>query len=168
MTSADIENLSSWEAWPDLALAKAPKTPGVYIFRLSKRFGRVQGESDLLYIGLARANLARTLAGHRHRGVGRVLELVRGVGHLQVAWKSCAGRLDAERTESRLLAGYAREHIELPPLNRQQSLAVWQRYISSLGGLWPAKPVERLEELGDAVMRGLEKRMKAPRGPVPG
>lgn len=161
MTSSDIVELSAWEFWPQPALAKAPQTPGAYIFRLPMSFGRMQGSSDIVYVGLAKASLRRTLTGHRHRGIGKLLRLVEDLGGLQVAWRICPNRTDAELTESRLLGKYARQHIELPPLNCQQSLRAWQQYIKELSKLSGTQIDDQFENGGMALIYELEKRVAA-------
>jgi hypothetical protein len=65
-----------------------------------------------------------------HR-IGRVIS---EIGQLEVGWVSCE-RAEVLALESELLDAYAKDHIELPPLNRQESgIRVRQllRLISSL------------------------------------
>jgi hypothetical protein len=154
--STDIAQLSAWESWPHPALTRAPETPGVYVFRLSKCFGRMQGESDIVYIGLAKKNIKGRIGRHRYTAIGLVLKIFRNVGTLQVAWKSCSRQSDAMSLESTLLGRYAREHIELPPSNRQQSLKDLQQLFKALGKLGNVEVNDQLEERVLAALPQLE------------
>ena len=162
MKSTEIRELSAWEVWPQPALVKAPQTPGVYIFRLSKFFGRMQGESDIVYIGLATKSVRGRIGHHRYTAVGLIQKTFRDVGTLQVAWKSCPGRSDAMVMESRLLGRYAREHVEHPPCNRQQSLRALQQYFEALGELTNVRVNDQLEERALAAFQELEARHPKP------
>lgn len=166
MKSTDIKELSVWDSWPRPALSKAPETPGVYIFRLSECFGRMQGESDIVYIGSAK-NMKRRLTGHRLAAIGSLARVPRYGGTLQVAWKSCREESEAISEESRLLRKYARQHIDHPPLNRQQPLKVWQQYLEALSQLLNVEVDDQLEERGRAAFQQLEEQVASRRKPEP-
>lgn len=155
MRSTDISEMSAWEAWPN-PLGPVPETPGVYALRASRCFGRACGESDIVYVGLARKSLRRRLAGHQRAAsderylLGR---LAKALGSLEVCWKSCDLQSDAMVIESRLLGGYAREHVELPPANRQQPLRSLQDCFYHLAKLAKTQVDSGLEERAMAVFR---------------
>ncbi len=60
------------------------------------------------------------------------------VGPLEVSWKPFESHTDAKEHERTLLGRYEKDHIELPPLNRQEA----------------GKKLRQTEELLDAVTRG--------------
>jgi predicted GIY-YIG superfamily endonuclease len=165
--STDIEELSDWESWPHPARAKAPETPGVYIFRLSNCFGRMQGTSDIVYIGLAKKNIKRRLADHRHTAIGLFANSYRDLGDLQVAWKSYREQSEAMVMESRLLGKHRREHMELPPLNRQQPLKELQQFFKAAGQLINRPVDDEVEGRLLGVFGQLEKAFAARAKPNP-
>jgi hypothetical protein len=58
---------------------------------------------------------------HR-RDLGYQLErVVKEVGPLQVAWKQFDDHFDAQWHERKLLTQYEDDHLEFPPLNRQET-----------------------------------------------
>jgi hypothetical protein len=64
MKSCDLSGFSCWRRWDDEAAGHAPGLPSVYAFRFAgNAFGRLKGESDLVYIGSAEC-LRRRLSGH--------------------------------------------------------------------------------------------------------
>lgn len=145
MKSVDISDLTMWRPWPTSALAEAPKTPGLYVFRLcgDKCVGRVRGESDIVYIGTTKkgkGTVRSRLRGHQLAGADdrhRLKRISEEVGRLEVGWKTFAKHFDAQWLESTLLSRYAVDHIELPPANRQQSLKASQDFLHYLGKCSP-------------------------------
>jgi len=125
MDSTGIHGLSDWHVWPHPALEGAPQSPGVYVFRIEESpCGRLLGHSDLIYIGTTtRQGLSGRLRNHANQKDGRhwLRRIPNEVGRLEVAWLALETHAAARIKESELLAQYAREHIELPPGNRQQS-----------------------------------------------
>jgi hypothetical protein len=160
MKSTDIEELSAWKPWPRPALARAPEEPGVYIFRLPQCFGRMQGASDIVYIGLAKKSIKRRLIGHRRTAIGLFADSYGDVGTLQVAWKSCEPS-EATMMESRLLGKHRREHVELPPLNRQQPLKALQEFFKEIGQLSNRPVDDELEIRGLGAIGQLEQMVAA-------
>ena len=161
MKSTDIEELSAWEPWARGALARAPETPGVYIFRLSTSFGRMQGSSDIVYVGLAKKNLRKRLELHRRTAIGLFAKVYGEGGTLQVAWKSCREQSEAMVLECRFLLKHRRDHIELPPLNRQQPFKVLEQYFRAVSQLGHVQNDDQLEERALATFRQLEGRVAA-------
>lgn len=167
MKSTDIKELSAWEQWPRSALAKAPETPGVYIFRLSTCFGRMQGVSDITYIGLAKRNLRKRLELHQRTAIGLFARFHGEVGTLQVAWKSCREQSETTVMECRFLLRHRRDHMELPPLNRQQPFKVLEQYFKAMSQLGNVQNDDQLEERALAAFRQLEERVLACTKPSP-
>ena len=125
MDSASIVGFSDWYLWPGPALDKASQSPGVYVFRVKgSPCGRLLGHSDLIYIGTTtKQGLSGRLREHANQKDGRhwLKRIPNEVGKLEVAWLTLGTHDAARIKESDLLVQYAREHIELPPGNRQQS-----------------------------------------------
>lgn len=125
MDSASIVGFSDWYSWPGSALEKASQSPGVYVFRIKgSSCGRLLGHSDLIYVGTTtKQGLNGRLRDHANQKDGRhwLIRIPNEVGKLEVAWLTLGTHDAARIKESDLLAQYAREHIELPPGNRQQS-----------------------------------------------
>jgi len=47
---------------------KAPREPGIYVFRLQKKFGRPRGETEILYIGRTQRDLRETIRHYVNPG----------------------------------------------------------------------------------------------------
>jgi hypothetical protein len=156
MRATDIEGLSPWELWPRPALERAPETSGVYVFKLSRCFGRMRGESDIVYVGLAEKSIKGRLGSHRYTEIGLSTNLVEDFGTLQVAWKPCGSDSEARFMESTILGRHRRDHVELPPFNRQQPFKVLQQYFEALGQLGNVPVSDGLEDRGMAAFRQLE------------
>jgi len=119
----DLPEFSDWVKWPSRAVSQAPAKPGVYKFRLDREISRLCGASDLLYVGKT-GSLASRLKQHRPArtdgtGVGLACKHIekRNLGVVQVAWHPCNDAQEAAGLESKLLAEYKDNHLELPPLN---------------------------------------------------
>jgi len=149
MDSGSIAGFSDWYSWPEPAVEKAPLSPGVYVFRLKgSKFGRLKGESDLVYVGTTKkgkSGLKGRLQSHAGRKDERnwIRRVRVEVGDLEVAWLKLETHPAARLRESELLAQYSRDHIELPPGNRQQSEKSFQDVLHQL----PKLPREELHKL---------------------
>ncbi|MFQ5738083.1 MAG: hypothetical protein ACE5JX_03660 [Acidobacteriota bacterium] len=141
MNSDDLVGFAGWEAWSKNAPSQAPQKPGVYVFRLAggKTFRRLKEESDIVYIGstkcskkgvsTVRQRLRQHLRSREEEiDTGYRIERVQNeIGSLQVTWKTFDTHDASQFHEAELLRRYARDHIELPPLNRQESgKKVWR------------------------------------------
>jgi hypothetical protein len=101
----------------------APSTTGLYIFRKAngKKFGRLNGESDIIYIGSATggSGIKGRLGSHMNPGPSQQTNLrsrwLRERIDIEVAWAEDPG---ASPMEDDLLIRYQEEHWELPPMNR--------------------------------------------------
>lgn len=130
MDSKDLLNygFSSWILFSKLAKSKSiPKKPGVYVFRLNRRFGRLKGESDILYVGHTE-NLEHRFIDNYYRGKGgkttkRIHFYLVNKGytdHVDVSWKLTNDKQTAKAIEEELRRKYELDHDELPPWNRQK------------------------------------------------
>jgi len=107
-------------------IASLPSTPGVYVIRSKKLFGRLQGASDIAYIGRAANSngLKGRIRQYFHPGPTqstnkRILSLITENSDFELGFNRCLAVAETGLLEDRLLAGYYREHCELPPLNRR-------------------------------------------------
>jgi len=102
--------------------------PAVYALLHEHAFGRLRGESRILYVGSTgrlggdsdscRLRIYRYPNGQHARGLRRRTELLIDSGVVVTFhWKDVATKEDALVLESMLLDQYAVEHWELPPFN---------------------------------------------------
>lgn len=117
-----------WKNWEIFETPFHDKN-GVYAFRLKYKFARLDGMSDVLYIGMCNQNPKRNkrpglwhrLNNYRHNLRGgperlkRVTDLVGGMSEIEYAYAVCNS---PRETEKALLESYYQRHFELPPLNR--------------------------------------------------
>ncbi len=128
MDSTDLIDLANWTKWSARILRDAPRKPGVYVFRLAEGHPRqrLKAESDIIYIGCA-TKIQDRLKSHLNvgtveRNTAFYLQRVQHeVGPLQVSWRTFETQDAAKNLERSLLAKYAEDHIEFPPLNHQES-----------------------------------------------
>lgn len=116
------KGISEWHPFNKETVESAPGQHGIYIFRTaqSKRFGRLKGESDILYIGSTkggrglRGRLQQYFSpGHRQLTNIRIHAMAKKYD-MEIAWYPCA---EAGNLELQLLRRYIDDHDELPPLN---------------------------------------------------
>lgn len=151
--SLEIDEFSEWRKWPQPALSQLPAAPGVYVFRLHRSFGRINGESDILYIGKSGKSIRSRLKCHPFNRTS-----MRILGLIEVAWKACASGAEANVLESRLIGRYQRKHLELPPFNRQQPFTLFQQYLSSFAQLSRVAEIDqRVEEKAVSALHQLER-----------
>lgn len=157
MKSSDLSDFGSWERFSKTTVDRARREPGVYVFRLAegRTFPRLVGESDLVYIGSS-TSLQRRLRDHLRpredeRDIGYRLKRVEDqVSALELAWKTFETYGDAETLEWELLEQYQRDHIEFPPLNRQES---GKRILKAKRDLLSLSPGEFKEVLKEAALK---------------
>ena len=124
--AAEVDCPLNWMTLNDETQRKAPFEIGVYSFRLEggRKFGRLRGESDIVYIGSAsgRGGIRQRLYFHLHPGPSQLTNLrskqLQGRVHLQVA---CVPEPNPVKFETKILDQYLEDHWELPPLNRSAS-----------------------------------------------
>ena len=112
-----------WRALQPEILQEAPKEVGLYVFRTKDgtRFGRLRGESDIIYIGSAKGQggIRRRLYSHLHPGptqaTNKRSRWLQDKVQMEVAWE--CGETAASK-EGLALGLYRQDHWEFPPLNR--------------------------------------------------
>lgn len=159
MRSDDLVGFSIWYDWNSGSVANAPGRPGVYALRLrGKQFGRLRGESDLVYIGCATEGTVRDRLENHLRSdgsnVAARLRDVLAVGSLEVAWKVVDKAEEASTEEARLLRLYVQQHCELPPVNRAEPARKRREEIRAVEDWLRDKglPPEQVQELAEKVV----------------
>jgi hypothetical protein len=111
---------SSWYPFSKENLRKAPEEIGVYVFRKAKAemFGRLNGKSDILYIGSSKKGLRSRLQNYMHPGptqwTNQRIHEYTVKNSVEVSWLTFQGPKNLEHD---LLKQYFSDHWELPPLN---------------------------------------------------
>jgi hypothetical protein len=126
------KEFSNWYTFDAQTLENVPKQFGVYVMRKAsgQRFGRLNGESDILYIGKTRMHgglnkkLRIYLYGKSGSNTEKRIRAFTKKTTIQVAWCLCD---EPENLEHHLLWQYLREHDELPPLNHSITRKIIQR-----------------------------------------
>ncbi len=116
------KGVSEWHPFNEETVKSAPKRSGTYIFRVtqSKCFGRLKGESDILYIGSTEGEhgLRERLQQYLHPGhtqwTNKRIHAMAEKYDMEIAWYLCG---EASNLELQLLHRYFEDHDELPPLN---------------------------------------------------
>ncbi len=144
-----------WKNWEDFEKLEVFETHndginGVYAFRMKNKFGRLKGESCVLYIGKAdqdpernkRAGIWHRLMNYKQNNRGAserlkdIADKFEGESSIEYAYEICDTPRDTEKT---LLESYYKEHLEFPPLNRSAWVSKYQisdnMYISRCGRL---------------------------------
>jgi hypothetical protein len=119
-----------WSQWYPLAQQSlsvpVPDVPGIYEIRTDHEFGRLRGQSRIVYIGsAARGNspsLRKRLLGQHisnpNENLCRAGQLLRQAGYsLEFRFATSSDGKTAEHMEARRLVDYEKEHWELPPGN---------------------------------------------------
>ena len=112
-----------WVALTTGVEKSVPSENGCYFFRTTsgRKFGRLHGESDVIYIGSAEGlgGLRQRIYFHLHPGPSQETNLrsrwLQGRIKMEVAWPVQG---NAGEMETTLLDAYTGDHWELPPLNR--------------------------------------------------
>ncbi len=113
-----------WYKLTDIRSGKIvpPSKPGVYVLRLEHSFGRLKGESDILYIGstdnIQHRIIENYLGGRGGKTTQRIYYYIfrrKYLESIEISWviSNCPKQLEKE-----LLKKYEEEHHELPPWNR--------------------------------------------------
>jgi hypothetical protein len=113
---------SDWHPFDKRSIKSAPQQIGVYIIRKAEGqcFGRLRGESDILYIGSTKSEggLKKRLQHYFHPGptqwTNRRINELANKYRMEVAWCPCS---EPRNLEHELLKRYLKEHDELPPFN---------------------------------------------------
>jgi len=108
----------------DKACNDMPKKPGVYVIALkNERICRLEGESDILYIGSTKDKRGLKNRFSHYRNLGKsqttnekINKFIKRKPNVKILWK-ITRKEDARKEEKKLLNEYFNEHGELPPLN---------------------------------------------------
>ena len=119
--------------WPAVLDERADiaATPAVNALLHERPFGRLRGESAILYIGCTgelggpsdrcRLRIYRYPNGAHAQEIRNRTKLLEDDGvSISLAWTHLPSRDDASALEAQLLQHYEAEHGELPPFNRRQ------------------------------------------------
>lgn len=116
------KGVSEWHPFNEESVKSAPEQSGIYVFRMaqSKCFGRLKGETDVLYIdstegkhGL-RGRLQQYLRPGPTQWTNKRIHTMAKKYDMEIAWCLCR---EASNLELQLLHRYFEDHDELPPLN---------------------------------------------------
>ncbi len=97
--------IKKWFKFKDIKKNEIPddKNGYIYIFRLDEKFGRLNGSSDILYIGQCK-NLSERLWGNYKKGSGgnttlRIKDYLNlsKYANAQIGWKSVLNPKDSEK-----------------------------------------------------------------------
>lgn len=128
MNSSDLLKFDKWIQLDSLLdpqfQDKVPYESGIYVFRLDRIFGRLLGESDILYIGSNEGggtindrlikNYLKGTGGRTTRRIHHYLFRKDYVKKVSVCWIITRNF----QFEKELLERYEEQHDELPPWNR--------------------------------------------------
>jgi hypothetical protein len=125
MNSSDLQLHGGFENWfpfKEETLSRIPETTGVYIFRIpnGKAFGRLKGNSDILYIGSSESSLRKRLRfylqpGPRQLTNIRINKMLKKYS-VELSWIQ---NTKPKELETELISKYFGQHDELPPFNAQ-------------------------------------------------
>ena len=125
MNSKDLEKygFKNWIPFTNISLVDIPRKSGAYILRLNRSFGRLVGESDILYIGstfnLNQRFIENYLGGRGGETTQRIHNYLIEKGYMDKVEVSWILTKDYSRIEKKLREQYEEEHHELPPWNRR-------------------------------------------------
>jgi hypothetical protein len=151
------KGISEWYPSNKESLKNAPVQHGIYIFRIaqSKRFGRLRGESDILYIGSTkggrglRGRLQQYFSpGHRQLTNIRIHAMAKK-HDMEIAWYPCE---EAGNLELQLFRRYFEDHDELPPLNHA-GRNLLEKALTETVGLGDTSVLEVFDKDGNFISR---------------
>lgn len=127
------DELTESRGWPAVLDERADiaATPAVYALLHERPFGRLRGESTILYIGCTgelggpsdccRLRIYRYPNGTHAREIRNRTQLLLDDGvTVLLRWTQQTSREDASALEAQLLQHYEAEHGELPPFNSRK------------------------------------------------
>jgi len=133
-----VGGLSEWSAFDKTVLGKVPAQKGVYVIRLAdaRKIGRLQGESDILYIGSnqSEGGLKQRFSHYFHPGPTqwtnrRVHDLMEKYS-MEIAWFICKNPVNLENS---LLKQYVKDNDELPPMNHADVRRLYESLSEAVG-----------------------------------
>ncbi len=132
-----VNGLSRWFHFDKRVLKQVPKQGGIYVIRLADAqiIGRLQGESDILYIGSSKSKggLRQRISQYFHPGPTqftnrRIRDLTERYP-MEIAWFPCD---EPVNIENNLLRQYISDHDELPPLNHADVKRLYKSLTASI------------------------------------
>ena len=117
-----MHSIFDWHLFSERKIILAPTTSGIYIMRKSQgqQFGRLCGESDILYIGSTKTSLKKRLRQYFHPGPTQLTNIrinyMLTLHAVEISWLISA---QPRVFEAELLQEYFEDHDELPPFNAQ-------------------------------------------------
>ena len=114
----------NWYKLTDIRLGEItpPSEPGTYVLRLNRSFGRLRGQSDILYIGSTSNIYHRIIENYLEGRGGKTTQRIRYyifdreyLELIEISWVTTD---NPKQLEEELLKKYEEEHHELPPWNR--------------------------------------------------
>jgi len=154
------KGISEWHPFNKETVKSVPGQHGIYIFRMaqSKRFGRLKGESDILYIGSTKGGrgLRGRLQQYLHPGPTqwtnkRIHEMAKKYD-MEIGWCLCE---EASNLELQLLHRYFEDHDELPPLNHA-SKRLLEKLLTGTLGFKGTLILEHRDKDGNLIERRIE------------
>ena len=123
MTSVDLLEFGEWHSFERPSVLKVPTSTGVYAIRLLRGdvFGRLQGTSDIVYIGSTSSTGTLRQRIQSHLGSRSLMRLFAAKMNMEIAWKTCDDSRVARKLEHTLIYQYMFDHLEPPPWNHQLS-----------------------------------------------
>lgn len=123
----DFREFRPWPAVLD-ERTQIPAEPAVYALMHEQPFGRLLGESAILYVGSTgelggksdrcRLRIYKYPNGNHAQEIRRRIQaLVESGINVMLYWWLHASKAEASKAEGRLLQQYEAEHGELPPFN---------------------------------------------------
>ena len=122
MNSKSFKKFKKWHSFNTKTLTSIPDEAGVYLLKYYRKFGRLKGFSDILYIGKSTSGLKSRLSFYFKPGLTqytsqRVSEFLKGHSGIQISFVKNS---NPRALEKRLIKEYFKYHRELPPLNRSK------------------------------------------------
>lgn len=128
------KGFSVWHPFDKQSLEKVPNEIGVYVFRKGRAqfFGRLKGDSDILYIGSTTKGLRNRLRQYLTPGPSQWTNIrVNEYANRNPVEFSFLANDDPKSLEYELLIKYMSEHEELPPLNFSSIRTVYKKITDS-------------------------------------
>lgn len=116
----DSASFKKWHPFNTKTLSKIPDKKGVYLLKQPKKFGRLNGISDILYIGKSTSGLKSRLSFYFKPGLTqytsqRINKFLKQHKGIQIFFTTNSSPRELEK---KLIQRYIKDHKELPPLNR--------------------------------------------------
>jgi hypothetical protein len=156
MTSETIEQtlgvpVGGWLAFGEMSVRCATSACGLYVVRTAgaRRFGRLVGDSDIIYVGSGK--IAERLKNHTQwrtdfKDKGWFFGFIANCEGMLPMEFGCFPCENHSKVESQILFGYLKSHRELPPANLSMQLLRTQKGELALLQLSPKLREEVLQD----------------------